>query len=349
MGSPLRFQAVMAALAIGGAVLFVQSGDDPPRPEPVFTFQDDEIDESSGLVDLGGTVLTVNDSGGEPLIYVVDSMTGITVGRTRYADHSVVDVEALARGPGGSIWVGDIGDNRARRSSVAVYEVPSVGRGEQVVSAQRYDLEYQGGARDAETLLVHPRTGRLYVVSKGLFAGRVFAAPEMLRTDRPNLLRPIGRGVGALVTDGVFFPDGRHALLRSYLNATVYDSQQWRSSSSMALPDQPQGEGIALRASGERVLVSTEGRRTKVFSAALPTEVLDAVALPPPSTAPSPTAAPGRSVAPHPSATPGGSVAEDGDSVTSLVALSVAVLAAALGVRVLFRLRASRPRSRQPR
>ena len=345
MESPLRFQAVMAAVVIAGAALLL---DEPPAVTAEFSFQDRSIDESSGLVDLGATVLTVNDSGGEPLIYVVDSMTGMTVGRTTYADHSVVDVEALARDPDGSIWVGDIGDNSGQRRSVAVYKVPPVGRGDRVVSARRYDLRYHGGARDAETLLVHPRTGRLYVVSKGLFGGRVFAAPEVLRADRPNLLRPVGRGVGGLVTDGVFFADGRHALLRSYSNATVYDSRRWRSSASMPLPDQPQGEGLALRASGERVLVSTEGRRTKVFSAALSPEVLDAVALPPPSADPTPTAAPGRAVAPRRSVASGRSEGEDDESVTSLVGLSVAVLAAALGVRVLFRLRASRRRSRQP-
>ena len=182
------------------------------RAEEVFRFADPAIDESSGLVDLGDTVLTVNDSGDDAVVYVVDKASGETVGRTTYADE-VVDVEAMAMGPDGDVWVGDIGDNRAHRVSVAVYRLPPVTPGDRTVTAERFDLVYAGGPRDAEALLVHPETGRLSVVSKSLFTGEVFEAPRRLRADRPNRLRRVGR-VGGLVTDGAWFDDGRHVVLR---------------------------------------------------------------------------------------------------------------------------------------
>src|SRR3954453_17123276 len=98
------------------------SADQPTPSHTLFTIADDDIFESSGLVDLGRTVYTVNDSGDDAVVYGLDPRSGGTVSRTTYAD-SVDDVEALAPGRGGAIWVGDIGDNRGRRDDVSVYRV----------------------------------------------------------------------------------------------------------------------------------------------------------------------------------------------------------------------------------
>ena len=329
MEKPLRFQLVVATLAIGGAVLATS---DTPSPSPAFAFQDPAIDESSGLVDAGSTVLTVNDSGSGPQVYVVDKSTGETVGRTTYTTDEVVDVEALAPGPDGTVWVGDIGDNGARRMSVAVYEVPTPGPGDRTVAATRYDLAYQGGPRDAEALLVHPRTGRLHVVSKGLFSGQVFAAPATLRTDAVNVLRPVG-GAPGLVTDGAYFPDGRHVLLRTYSTIGVHDARRWEFEVSAELPDQKQGEGLAMLPSGREVLISTEGANSDVLTVALGRMLLDAVAPPEkadrrrPATPVEPTVPP----------------ADDGPSAGRVVGVTAVGTAALAGVLLLWR------RSRQSR
>jgi hypothetical protein len=244
------------------------------QPLQLFQFQDDAIDESSGLVTAGDTVLTVNDSGDSARVFVVDRRSGQTVGATTYAEDDPIDVEAIAPGPGGRLWVGDIGDNDRERDHVTIYELPMPGPGDRTVSSTAYDLVYQGGPRDAETLLVHPRTGRLYVVSKGLLGGTVFAAPRRLRTDRTNVLVPVG-SAGGLVTDGAFFPDGRHAVLRDYSSATVVRTGDFRPIGSFGLPDQQQGEGISPL--GDRVVVSTEGAHTAVLAQPIPKRVLRAM------------------------------------------------------------------------
>jgi hypothetical protein len=140
-------------------------------PQP-FRFQDPDIIESSALVVSGDLFYTINDSGDSARVFAVDG-SGRTVGVTSY-DADVTDVEALALGPQDTMWVGDIGDNDAKRSHVTVYEMPEPGRGDQTVTPTAYDLVYSDGPRDAETLLVHPLTGRLYVVSKGLLGGTVY-------------------------------------------------------------------------------------------------------------------------------------------------------------------------------
>lgn len=236
----------------------------------LFSFQDTRITESSGLVDAGEVVHTVNDSGSEPELFTVDTRTGETVQVTRYADE-VEDVEALAPGPDGDVWVGDIGDNLERRDEVWVHRVtpgsPEI--------APRYGLRYPGGPRDAETLLAHPRTGRLFVVSKTVFGGVVYVAPRRLVAGEVHRLRPFAR-VPGLLTDGAFLPDGDHMLLRGYASATVLSFPAFEVVGSFPLPRQRQGEGMSVGRAG-RVLVSSEGVGEDVLEVELPPDLSAAV------------------------------------------------------------------------
>ena len=260
-GGPWPHVGLAAAAVAAAAVL----ADPAAEVEEAFTLADREIAESSGLVQQDGLVLTVNDSGGDPVIYAVDPESGETVGRTTYTSDEVEDVEAMAVGPDGTVWVGDIGDNGADRDSIALYAVPPVGRGDSTVEAPRYELTYNGGARDAETLLADLRDGRLYVVSKQPFGGAVFAVPDPLQEDGSNVLREV-TAVNGFLTDGTFTADGRHALLRGYGRVWLAETDRWRYLANMPLPDQRQGEGITVTDDPETFLISSEGAGTAVLS-----------------------------------------------------------------------------------
>lgn len=266
--------ALLAVLSGAGALVLpvlVPPADAAPGSRQELTFADPAIAESSGLVVRGADVLTVNDSGDGAVVYVVDAATGATVGRTTYTTDEVVDVEALAAGRDGTVWVGDIGDNDRARPVVSLYQLPAVTRGDRTVAAQRFDLVHPDGPRDAETLLVQPSTGRVFVVTKGVFGGEVLAAPRTLRSDRPNRLRPVGT-VGGLVTDGTFLPGGAVAL-RDYADGFVVDPRAWRTVGSFRLPSQQQAEAIAPWPQ-RRVLVSSEGEDQPLFSAPVPRRLL---------------------------------------------------------------------------
>lgn len=258
-------------------------------PAVLFAFEDPAITESSGLVDAGATVYTVNDSGDGPVLYAVDAGSGATTGTTTYSRDPVVDVEGLAPAPGGEVWVGDIGDNLRRRAAVEVYRVrPGAG------TVARHELVYPDGPRDAETLLAHPRTGRLFVVSKTVFGGTVYAAPRRLRSDRPNRLVAVAQVPGFL-TDGAFWPDGRHVLVRGYADAWLLRHPGFGVVARFDLPEQDQGEGLSVGARG-RVLVSSEGEDAEVLQVLLPPRVRTALAQrepqPAPAAQPRPTPAP---------------------------------------------------------
>lgn len=254
------FAVGMLALSAAGAAADPGDGDDV-----AFTFADPRIDESSGLVAQDDVVVTVNDSGDSNRIFTVDTASGETVGVTSWQGDAV-DVEALAPAGRGEVWVADIGDNQRSRRSVTVAKVPFA-VGDRTTEAPTYELVYPDGPHDAETLLADPRTGRLYVVVKEL-RGRVFAAPPRLSADGPNRLTEVGTTLG-FSTDGAFFPDGRHVILRNYVQAAVYTWPDLERLETFALPVQRQGEGIATTGPAE-AMISSEGARSSVLRVALP-------------------------------------------------------------------------------
>ena len=259
--------ACVSAPFLIGAAAGASGADDT-----AFRFSDPDIVESSGLVVVtdtvpGGLVVTTNDSGDSGRVFAVDPTTGSTVGVTSWTPEPR-DVEALAPAGPHHVWVGDIGDNQHAREYVEVIRVP-VGRGRTEASPKTYQLTYPDGARDAEALVSHPVTGQLFVITKGVFAGTVYAAPARLRPDGTNLMEEVGEAPG-IVTDATFLPGGGGVVMRTYSSAHLMSFPAWQPVSSWQLPRQDQGEGIALV--GRELLVSSEGSRSQVLVVALPPE-----------------------------------------------------------------------------
>ena len=269
MADPRR--VAVGALVLVPFLLGAAAGAPDAADRPAFRFADPEIVESSGLVVLpgrgpgSGLVVTTNDSGDAGRVFTVDPATGATVGVTSWATDPE-DVEALAPAGPGHVWVADIGDNRHARDSVDVLRVP-VGRGDRAVEPEAYELTYPDGSHDAEALVSHPVTGQLFVITKGVFAGTVYAAPPRLRADRPNRLTEVGDAPG-IVTDATFLPGGGGVVMRTYSAAHLAAFPSWQPVESWPLPDQDQGEGVAL--AGSDLLVSTEGARSQVLRVDLP-------------------------------------------------------------------------------
>ena len=257
------------------------------RSQVVFSFKDRDIIESSGLAVADGLVVTTNDSGDTGRVFTVDPATGKTVGVTGWAEDPQ-DVEALAPLDDNEVWVGDIGDNSESRDTIQVAPVP-VGPGNDGIDGPIYDLAYPDGPHDAETLMTDPTTGRLYVATKGVLGGTLYAVPADLSRDRVNQLRPVG-DVLPIATDGTFLPDGKHLVIRNYSVAAVYAFPSLDKVDQFQLPDQPQGEGLAVDSDGS-LLLSSEGLHSEVLRVPLPSS--DA------SPSPSPSASPSRHTESH--------------------------------------------------
>lgn len=265
-----------------------------------FRFEDPAIDESSGLAAsrvTPGLLWTHNDSGGAPVLYAVDPATGATRAELRL-DVEARDWEDLAAGPGPdgrpSLFVGDIGDNTAEHPSVTVHVVPepdlAPGATVTAETPTTYRFVYEDGPHDAETLLVHPATGRIAIVTKDL-SGRagVYLAPESPDPVSENLLTfaatarftipedasdsqgPIGRLGYYLATGGDVSPDGTRVVVRSYGEAREWPVVDGDLAAAFAieptvtpLPDAPQGEAITYTLDGAWLVASSEGERAVV-------------------------------------------------------------------------------------
>lgn len=256
--------AVLLAPFVAGAA----SGAESPAADVAFTFTDPAIVESSGLAIVGDSVVTTNDSGDSARVFVVDPATGRTTAQVTW-DADPSDVEALAPAGRGSVWVGDIGDNRDSRPTVTVTRLDVTGGG----AATSYELRHPDQPHDAEALMTHPVTGQLFVVTKGAFSGTVLQAPLGLDEDGVNGLTAVGRTPG-IVTDAAFLPGGGAVVVRTYSRAVVLAYPSWRVVAGWDLPDQDQGEGLAV--DGRDLLLTSEGLHSEVLRVRLPEEALAA-------------------------------------------------------------------------
>ena len=124
-----------------------------------------------------------NDSGGPALIAL--NPRGAVTGRVRLSGIRIDDWEAVAVGtcPGGScVYIGDIGDNDAKRPRITVHRLVEPATADTASVPESFHATYPDGAHDAETLLVSP-DGRLYIVTKGE-AGSIAANCRNLRITR---------------------------------------------------------------------------------------------------------------------------------------------------------------------
>ncbi|WP_020574314.1 hypothetical protein [Actinopolymorpha alba] len=271
-----------AALVPAASVAYAAAPDSKGVDE-AFTISDERITEPSGLAlstKFRSLFYTHNDSGDLPRVFALDGH-GTVVSTLTLGQATNVDWEAIASGPDGRIWVGDIGDNQRARSSITLYRFREPDSfGDRRVQWSRFRLSYPDGPHDAEALLVHPQTGRVYVVTKDPRGGGIYAGPQQLASGVVNRLTRIA-DAPAMVTDGSFVPDGSAIVLRTYADAHVLSWPDAAEVRSFPLPSQRQGEGLTVSLNGERIFVGSEGAGSTVLS--LPITGAGGVVTPTPS------------------------------------------------------------------
>jgi hypothetical protein len=298
-----RRRGVLVVVAVCAVALLARPAAAGGRAEVLLRIGDPRVVESSGLAASRrhpGVLWTHNDSGDAARLFAIGP-DGRVLATLRLAGVQARDWEALAVGRDDrgapALFAGDIGDNQGVWPWVTVYRVAEPARlRDATVRAERYRLRYPDGSRDAEALLVDPRSNRLYVASKDEAGGGLYQAPAALSSDRVNLLRRVGR-VPPLVTDGAFSPDGRLLVLRDYQAAHVYAASGGRLATA-ALPLQPQGESITFSADGGSLLAGSEGGGSEVWRVPLPEAAAAAVATTRPPAAEPPAPPPPAATAP---------------------------------------------------
>ena len=234
-----------------------------------------QLSEASGLAlsrRVPGRLWTHNDSG-QPVLFALDARGAVT-GQLRVSGARVEDWEAVAVGPcgtGSCIYIGDIGDNDAKRRGITVYRVPEPdGATGTAAVTDTLRATYPDGPHDAETLLV--AGGRLYIVTKGE-TGPVglYRFPAQLQSGTSMKLERVGEmsltaDADTRITDGSVSPDDQWVVLRSKSALTFYRASdllagKWNAASTVDLKplQEPQGEGLALGAENTIFLAGEGG------------------------------------------------------------------------------------------
>jgi hypothetical protein len=277
-------------------------------PVELFRFRDDRIGESSGVAASSmrdGLVFTHNDSGDGARFFAVD-FHGCTLATYNLSGADAIDWEDMARGPADdgtpALFFGDVGDNFHERSEgVAIYRVrepemnESGGRTapmcptgvEKTVSAGRFDLAFPDKPHDVETLLVHPVTGQVFLVTKTYWGDTaLYAAPDPLVAGEVNVLsrvaqvvippsttigEPVPTAIRFATTAGDISPDGARVVIRTYTDAWEWTIVNGDLAGAFAalpqridVPQTTQPEAITYTRDGRSLIVTTEGVHSPV-------------------------------------------------------------------------------------
>ncbi|WP_406437165.1 WD40 repeat domain-containing protein [Streptomyces sp. NBC_00631] len=272
-----RSLALLAGVLLTGALAAAPASAADGTGDKGFTIKDPRIAESSGLAASHlhpGIYWTHNDSGDGPYIYAVDSATGKTVARITLSGVGTPrDVEAISIGPGNQIYVGDIGDNLdGSWPYVWIYRLPEPKKlVDQTVRATQYVVKYSNGARNAESLIVQPRTGRVYIIDKKEDGGHLYEGPATLSPTGTNIFRPIA-AVDLWATDAAFSPDGTQLAVRGYFGGIYYawNGGRIKREGRLDVPLQKQGESVSYSADGTKLMYGSEGADSPVQAEDVP-------------------------------------------------------------------------------
>ena len=111
---------------------------------PVRFLLPDKVNETSGLAFVNGKLLTINDSGGDPILYALDTISGEVIQEITVSGATNVDWESLANDDE-YIFIGDFGNNSGLHDNLIIYrvkisDIPA--KGNAVVKSSKITFSY---------------------------------------------------------------------------------------------------------------------------------------------------------------------------------------------------------------
>lgn len=268
------------------------------EPQVVGEIVSREIIESSGLAASQcqeGVLWTHNDSGDGPFIYAID-ISGKTLGvwKVDGAIHTDWEDIALRRDETGTchLYIGDIGntDSLGRtlhnvyriKEPVILPERPNDKKdaAADTEPAETLEFRYPDSNHDAESLLVHPATGNIYVLIKSLeSASAIFKLAPGFGGKQTQIATRLGdfslpaipRGS---VTGGSIAPDGTRLVLSDYSaayeislpsGAHDFDEIWTQRPIAFSLGKRRQGEAITYSRDGMSIFATSEKQNAPII------------------------------------------------------------------------------------
>jgi hypothetical protein len=263
---------------------------DYEKPEIVGTIKSEEVAESSGIAASRcqpDVFWTHNDSGDGAFVYAINA-SGEYLGVWKVKEAKNRDWEDLAtiKNESGEcfLYIGDIGDNERKHKELIVYRVrePTVSGDDKTSnkknplsteSADAIKIQYPEARFDAETLLIHPQTSDVYILTKSLRdKSAVYKLSKDYSLYHTNRLEKITDFTVpsipfGFLTGGDISPNGKRVIISDYLAAyevVLPDSAKnfdeiWREKPLIVgLGEREQGEAVCYSADGRAVFATSE-------------------------------------------------------------------------------------------
>ena len=206
-------------------------------------------------------------------IVALSATNAAIVGSYDFTGTDPADWEDVATGPcpaGKCIYMGDIGRASAKYpvppSTFAVYRMPepNIGAGQTsgTLAAEEFPYQYPDSPKDAETIMVHPTTGEIYIVTKsGTGLSKVYKMPTPLPA--PGVMSTLvfvasiqlptnGDTNFASATGGAIHPCADRFLLRTYRRVYEFRAASGAAfetafaATPVVLTDTAEGQGEAI-------------------------------------------------------------------------------------------------------
>jgi hypothetical protein len=269
---------------------------DYTKPIVVGRIESPDVVESSGLAASlcqPDVFWTHNDAGDDAFLFAM-SETGKNLGTYRVANAQNDDWEDIAsyKAADGTcyLYIGDIGNNKLDRSKLVVYRVKEPVIGPTGQSSNRKNplptspaeaglFKYQDTPHNAESLLVQPLTGDVYVLSKRLDGpSLVFKFAPQFGMQQPVVAMKMGEVSlpavpNGLVTGGAISPDAKRVIVCDYssgyeltLNGSAGFDEIWKSKPvPVDLGERKHGEAVTYAPDGKAIFGTNEGKKAEIF------------------------------------------------------------------------------------
>ena len=266
------------------------------EPEITGSIGSREIRESSGVAASRcqeNVLWTHNDSDDGPFIFALDPQ-GRNLGTWKVANSENVDWEDIAafKDTDGRCYllIADTGNNYRKRNVLKIYRVeePSVTnksletrRRNSLLTepAENFSFSFEDGAHDAETILVHPASGNIYLVTKNITSAAGVYKLEPFHTTPDQTAIKVGNiSVPAvpngLITGGDISPDGRRVAVCDYFgayeltlpeNASDFDNIWEARAIKFDIGRRAQGEAITYADGGNTLYATSEKRNSPIY------------------------------------------------------------------------------------
>jgi hypothetical protein len=239
-------------------------------PKSLAELTNKKLEEVSGIAASAsnrGLLWAHNDSGNPAVIYLLDESLNIRLS-CKMAGIKNRDWEDITVGPGPEegknyVYIGEIGDNNARSRYKYLYrfEEPVLGDQKNEMTITEFDtlvFELEGENKDTESIMIHPETKDIYLISKREKPVYLYQLKYPQNTGDTLTAKKLTSLPLTQIVSAAISPDSNEIIMKNYDNIYYWEIKD--KSVSEALQEKPQVLKYTEEPQGEAITFSRDGK-----------------------------------------------------------------------------------------